>query len=131
MKSRKFSPRISVENIGCHTKCFSIFYAQAVDMAYFTYVEPGPTPEEGTWSVTLDPVSAGGPYTIHVYGRDVEINITDVMFGDVWVCSGQSNMQFTVSQVTGHYSAVCIEHMTVNRKMLSIFVRFTFQCVCE
>ncbi|PVD28307.1 hypothetical protein C0Q70_10894 [Pomacea canaliculata] len=72
---------------------------QAVDMAYFTYVEPGPTPEEGTWSVTLDPVPAGGPYTIHVYGRDAEINITDVMFGDVWVCSGQSNMQFTVSQM--------------------------------
>ena len=53
------------------------------------------------WSVMLPPQSAGGPYTITVssekYGK---IMMKDVMFGDVWVCSGQSNMVFTVEQVT-------------------------------
>ena len=49
----------------------------------------------------LPPTAASNtPYTITVssdkYG---EANISDVMFGDVWICSGQSNMQFAVSQV--------------------------------
>jgi sialate O-acetylesterase len=56
---------------------------------------------ESIWSVTLDPVSDEGPFDIHVSqplanGTLVTITIHDVLFGDVWVCSGQSNMQFTV-----------------------------------
>jgi sialate O-acetylesterase len=50
----------------------------------------------------LDPVSDEGPFDIRVSqplanGTLVTITIHDVLFGDVWVCSGQSNMQFTVS----------------------------------
>ena len=53
-----------------------------------------------TWSVTLDPIFPGGPYTIKVtYKGASSIELTDVLFGDVWVCSGQSNMQFFVNRV--------------------------------
>ena len=57
---------------------------------------------DGIWSVTLDPISDEGPYDIHVSqalanGTLYTITIHDVLFGDVWICSGQSNMQFTVS----------------------------------
>jgi sialate O-acetylesterase len=57
---------------------------------------------ESIWSVTLDPVSDEGPFDIHVSqplqnGTVVTIILHDVLFGDVWVCSGQSNMQFTVN----------------------------------
>src|ERR1700678_4512356 len=59
---------------------------------------------ESIWSVTLDPVSDEGPFDIHVTqplknGTLVTITIHDVLFGDVWICSGQSNMQFTVSMM--------------------------------
>ena len=59
---------------------------------------------ESIWSVTLDPVSDEGPFDIHVQqplanGTLVTITIHDVLFGDVWVCSGQSNMQFTVNMM--------------------------------
>ena len=59
---------------------------------------------ESIWSVTLDPVSDEGPFDIHVSqplknGTLVTITIHDVLFGDVWVCSGQSNMQLTVSMI--------------------------------
>lgn len=48
----------------------------------------------------MDPVPHGGPYVISVTAADGStISIKDVMFGDVWICSGQSNMQFTVSMV--------------------------------
>jgi sialate O-acetylesterase len=51
----------------------------------------------GSWLVALPPTEAGGPYTITVTNGYGEVQIlTDVLFGEVWFCSGQSNMQFTV-----------------------------------
>ncbi len=59
---------------------------------------------ESIWSVTLDPVSDEGPFDIHVSqplanGTLVTITLHDVLFGDVWICSGQSNMQLTVNMI--------------------------------
>ncbi len=59
---------------------------------------------ESIWSVTLDPVSDEGPFDIHVSqplanGTLVTITLHDVLFGDVWLCSGQSNMELTVSMI--------------------------------
>jgi sialate O-acetylesterase len=59
---------------------------------------------DSIWSVTLDPVSDEGPFDIHVSqplanGTLVTITIHDILFGDVWICSGQSNMQMTVSMI--------------------------------
>jgi sialate O-acetylesterase len=59
---------------------------------------------ETIWSVTLDPVTDEGPFDIHVSqplanGTLVTITLHDVLFGDVWVCSGQSNMQMAVSDI--------------------------------
>ena len=49
-------------------------------------------------------MGSGGPYEIHVtsqkYGK---ISLVDVMFGDVWVCSGQSNMAFSLAHVSSSY----------------------------
>ncbi len=46
----------------------------------------------GKWSVRLDSLSAGGPYTLTVTG-DNTLTVTNVLIGEVWVCSGQSNME--------------------------------------
>ncbi|XP_030621679.1 sialate O-acetylesterase [Chanos chanos] len=54
----------------------------------------------GIWTVTLPPVEAGGPYNvIAVQNKTSKIILTDVLFGDIWLCGGQSNMAFTISQV--------------------------------
>ncbi|HVX10383.1 MAG TPA: sialate O-acetylesterase [Pirellulales bacterium] len=52
--------------------------------------------DDGKWSVTLDPLGAGGPYTMTIKGRN-ELKLDDVLVGEVWICSGQSNMQWDVS----------------------------------
>jgi len=52
--------------------------------------------KDGSWSVTLDPLPAGGPHTLTVKGAN-EIAVRDVLVGEVWVCSGQSNMQMSVA----------------------------------
>ena len=56
------------------------------------------------WSVTLEPVFDEGPFDIHVSqplinGTLINVTLHDVLFGDVWICSGQSNMQMTVSDI--------------------------------
>jgi len=51
----------------------------------------------GRWSVTLAPHQAGGPYTITVAGKNT-LKLSNVMFGEVWVCSGQSNMATNISR---------------------------------
>ena len=52
------------------------------------------TPREGRWSLKLKTPDAGGPYSITVQGWNT-ITIEDVLIGEVWLASGQSNMEFT------------------------------------
>jgi sialate O-acetylesterase len=52
----------------------------------------------GYWGVYLSPAKAGGPYELLVRGVN-EIHIQDVMVGEVWIASGQSNMEFPMRQV--------------------------------
>lgn len=47
----------------------------------------------------LDPVEAGGPYNVTAATLGGRATLTDVLFGDVWLCGGQSNMYFKTSQV--------------------------------
>ena len=56
--------------------------------------------QTGKWTVTLDPLSVGGPLTLTVSGKN-KIEVTDILVGEVWICSGQSNMQFAVNGVRG------------------------------
>ena len=45
-------------------------------------------------------LSGGGPFNISATLDEERIMISDVMVGDVWLCSGQSNMQFSMPQVS-------------------------------
>jgi sialate O-acetylesterase len=51
--------------------------------------------ESGRWEVKLVPLPAGGPHTIEIFGKN-KLTINDVLVGEVWVCSGQSNMEWPV-----------------------------------
>ena len=54
------------------------------------------TDADGNWQVKLPAMAAGGPYTLRIKGSNT-LELTNVLFGEVWVCSGQSNMQWTVN----------------------------------
>jgi sialate O-acetylesterase len=53
--------------------------------------------EKGKWQVTLDALPVGGPYSLSITGKN-KLAIEDVLVGEVWICSGQSNMQWEVRQ---------------------------------
>ncbi len=52
--------------------------------------------KDGRWQVQLPALVAGGPYTLTIRTDDCTIEFDDVLVGDVWICSGQSNMEFAV-----------------------------------
>lgn len=53
----------------------------------------------GRWQVELPVIKAGGPYTMTVSTQDQTIELTDVLAGEVWICSGQSNMEWPLESV--------------------------------
>ncbi len=52
---------------------------------------------DGKWQVKIQPPMAGGPYTLKITGKQT-VQLKNVLVGDVWICAGQSNMQFALAQ---------------------------------
>ena len=50
----------------------------------------------GKWSVKLEPEMAGGPYQLIITGKN-KITIDNILVGEVWICSGQSNMEMPIA----------------------------------
>ena len=53
---------------------------------------------DSLWEVALPPMAAGGPYTVTVAGAET-LAVRDVLVGEVWLASGQSNMEFSLRRV--------------------------------
>lgn len=59
------------------------------------------TAEDGTWQITFKPLKANNtPLTLTISDNDSTITLTDILVGEVWLCSGQSNMAFMLRQAT-------------------------------
>jgi sialate O-acetylesterase len=54
--------------------------------------------QNGAWRVRINTPRAGGPQTLKIQGNN-EIILKDILFGEVWVCSGQSNMEYTLEML--------------------------------
>ncbi|MEI6681924.1 MAG: sialate O-acetylesterase [Bacteroidota bacterium] len=54
----------------------------------------------GKWLIRIPTGMAGGPHSLTVEGEN-RIVLSDILFGEVWLCSGQSNMEFSISKLGG------------------------------
>lgn len=61
--------------------------------------------KNGEWEIILPQQKAGGPYNIIVSGNN-SITLKNILFGDVWVCSGQSNMYFRTAAAKNSYKDI-------------------------
>jgi sialate O-acetylesterase len=52
--------------------------------------------KDGKWMVRLNPMKAGGPVELTIAGKDSKVVLKNVLIGEVWVCSGQSNMWWPI-----------------------------------
>ena len=62
-------------------------------------IESAQADSSGNWRVDFQAMEAGGPYTMTVVSGVETVTLTDMYIGDVWFASGQSNMQWTISQL--------------------------------
>lgn len=63
------------------------------------------TAKDGRWMVRLKPLKPGGPFTMTISGEST-IKLKNILVGEVWVCSGQSNMELGLSAVDGGDRAI-------------------------
>ena len=65
---------------------------------------------DGRWQVRLQPPAAGGPYTLRITGPQT-LEFHNVLVGDVWLCGGQSNMEFPLSRArNGNAEVAAADH---------------------
>ena len=62
--------------------------------------EPGIS---GKWKIILDSHEFGGPHAMEISAPDTKIIYNDIYFGDVWICSGQSNMELPMARLKDNY----------------------------
>ncbi len=65
----------------------------------------GQADEDGNWITKLPKQKAGGPYKLEIKGENI-ITLEDIYIGDVWFCSGQSNMDMTVAKEDRYWCGV-------------------------
>ena len=80
------------------------------------------TAQNGAWRVDLPPLTAGGPFTMTISGENT-VTVNNLLVGEVWICSGQSNMEFpfahtaTVKEETPKATFPRIRMFTVKKKV--------------
>jgi sialate O-acetylesterase len=85
--------------------------------------ESGTADPNGQWKVELGPLKKGGPFEMTVAGKNT-VTIHNVLVGEVWVCSGQSNMEFAVWNhgVFGGAKNAEQEVVAANYPLLRLFI---------
>lgn len=89
-----------------------------IEVRFAGYKITAITGKDGNWRASFPPLKAGGPYQIQVKDQDSVITLKNVLVGDVWLCSGQSNMAFPlVASVSGQNAL----HDASNDKLLRLY----------
>lgn len=83
------------------------------------------TSNEGKWQITLPAQKAGGPFEIKVIGSN-QIILKNILVGDVWLCSGQSNMETTMSRVAPLYGNDIETCTNPNIRLFQVPVRWNY-----
>jgi sialate O-acetylesterase len=80
---------------------------------------------QGEWEVTLKELPVGGPYTITITASNT-LTVKDVLVGDVWICSGQSNMETPVSRVMSMFGDEIRNYSNPNIHYVKIPLTYNF-----
>jgi sialate O-acetylesterase len=76
----------------------------------------------GKWKAQLEPLPSGGPYKLEILGKKDYLTFKNILMGDVWLCSGQSNMEWPVNLTNNFEEEIAsstndqIRHLKIPRK---------------
>jgi len=79
----------------------------------------------GKWMITLPAQPAGGPFEMTLKGQN-EITLHNILIGDVWICSGQSNMEQVFSRLKDKYPQVIANSTNTNIRQFIVPNRYAF-----
>ena len=82
--------------------------------------------QNGDWSVMLSPMKAGGPYAMEIDGTN-HIILKNILIGDVWVCSGQSNMELPMTRIKPRYRKLIAHSWNSKIRQFLVPDRYTFK----
>jgi len=85
---------------------------------------------DGKWAVALSELEAGGPYTMEI-NADNHIILKNILIGDVWVCSGQSNMVLPMDRVKDLYADVIAQSDNPAIRQFLVPLRYDFKAPQE
>lgn len=84
----------------------------------------------GDWQVTLEALPAGGPHRMQIRGEN-RIVLNDILVGDVWLASGQSNMEYPMSRVSHQYPKAMASADNRFIRQFAVPQRYDFQSARE
>lgn len=88
------------------------------------------TGNDGKWKISLPPQQAGGPYELAFSGTN-KITVKDVLFGDVWICAGQSNMELPLYRVLDFYGSLPAQLANPEIRQFEVPDRYDFKAPQE
>ena len=74
---------------------------ETVSVAIAGQTATATTGSDGRWQVELAPMAAGGPHELVVAAQSGSVTLGDILIGEVWLASGQSNMQWSIKNTDG------------------------------
>ena len=98
---------------------------ETIKVAFKKQLKETKANEKGEWMVYLNQEKAGGPYLLTVSGKN-KITFKNVLIGDVWLASGQSNMEWILAATEGYDNELnqtkfpLIRHIKINKKINSL-----------
>jgi sialate O-acetylesterase len=81
---------------------------------------------DGKWEARLSQLKAGGPYSMNIDANN-HLTLKDIMIGDVWVCSGQSNMELPMRRVKDRYQDIIAHSDNPDIRQFIVPHKYNFQ----
>lgn len=99
---------------------------EKVNVAFQGKTYQATTGADGQWRVTLPAMKAGGPYELNIKASN-ELSVKDVLVGDVWLLSGQSNMETPMSRLRDKYPDVIAQAANPRIRQYEVPMSYAFQ----
>jgi sialate O-acetylesterase len=99
---------------------------EKVSVAFQGKTYQATTGSDGQWRVTLPALKAGGPYELNIKASNA-LSVKDILVGDVWLLSGQSNMETPMSRLRDKYPAVIAQAANPRIRQYEVPMSYAFQ----
>lgn len=104
---------------------------EEITVHFLNHSYPTTADSNGYWRIALRKQEAGGPYEMEIEGSEDQITLRDILIGDVWICSGQSNMQLPMERVKDKYAELIANSCNPYIRQFDVPEHYDFDSPCQ